>query len=86
MAAACISCVFSEVITHDLCTIADIFYGYAWYRLPVKQQKLFILPIQRANKALRLTGLGLVDCSLRVFASVSYCRSEGSLYEEDDLN
>lgn len=60
----------SERITTDLTGIGYIFYNAAWYELKSKQQKLFVLPIERAHKKVRLTGLGLFDCSLPVFASV----------------
>lgn len=66
-------CLFSEQFTHDLTAIAEIFYNFTWYRLR-SRQKLFIMPIQRANKALRITGFGLVECSLTVFASVGIFR------------
>lgn len=61
----------SEWITTDLLEIGDIFYDSPWYRLPTKHQKLLTLPIQRAGRELRLTGLGLFDCSLAVFSGVS---------------
>lgn len=63
-------CFFSEKYTSDLGQIAFNFYQFAWYRLPPRQQKYFVMPIQRAHKELRLTGLGLVECSLKIFASV----------------
>lgn len=63
-------CLFSEYITHDLSAIGGIFYGVAWYQLSLEQQQLFRLPLQRANKIYRLTGCGLVPCSLDSFASV----------------
>lgn len=63
-------CYFSEGATHDLAAIGGIFYDCAWYRLPLKQQMLLIVSIQRAQKSYRMNGLGLVECSLRTFASV----------------
>lgn len=60
----------SEWITTDLLDIGDIFYNSPWYRLPIKQQKLLVLPIQRTGRELRLTGLGLFDCSLMRFSAV----------------
>lgn len=60
----------SERITADLFKIADIFYNSAWYRLKAKQQRLLVLPIQRAREEVRLTGLGIFECSLPVFATV----------------
>lgn len=62
----------SEWITSDLFEIGDIFYNAPWSRLPIKQQKLFVLlPIQRAERGLRLKCLGLFECSLAVFWMVS---------------
>lgn len=60
----------AEWITSDLLSIGDHFYSSAWFQLPVKQQKLLALPIQQAQRELRLKGLGLFDCSLPVFSSV----------------
>lgn len=68
-----IYCFLSENVASDLSAIGSIFYDCEWYRLPVKQQKLFGVAIQRAQKSFRMTGLGLVECSLRVFTSVSTC-------------
>lgn len=60
----------AEKITSDLVSIGDVFYNSAWHRLPVKQQRLLVLPIQRAQRELRLKGLGLFNCSMPVFLSV----------------
>lgn len=65
-------CFLSENVTHDLATIGDIFYNFTWYRLPIKQQKLINFAIMRALKNYRMTGFGLVECSLRVFTSVRF--------------
>lgn len=63
-------CYFSENVTYNLASIGQSFYQSDWYRLPPEQQKLAILSIQRAQREFRMTGLGLVDCSLRIFSSV----------------
>lgn len=60
----------SEWITGDLLDIGEIFYNSPWYRLPPKQQTLIKLPIQRAQREIRLSAFGLFGCSLPVFASV----------------
>lgn len=60
----------SEWITADLLDIGDTVYHSPWYRLPAKQQRLVMLPIERAQQEFRLTGLGLFNCSLAVFSSV----------------
>lgn len=61
----------AEWITSDLLMIGDHFYESYWYRLPAHQQKLLVLPIQRAQRELRLKGLGLFECSLSVFLTVN---------------
>lgn len=61
---------YSEWITTDLLEIGDCFYNSPWYRLPSKQQKLLVLPVQQAGQELRFKGLGLFDCSLVTFTTV----------------
>lgn len=63
-------CYLSECLTSDLLDIGDIFYNSAWYQLAVKEQRLSMLPIERAQRVFRLRGLGLFDCSLTVFSTV----------------
>lgn len=65
-------CYLSEYVTYNLAMIGDYFYNCAWYRLSVELQTLFILPIQRAQLKFRINGLGIVECSLRVFSSVHF--------------
>lgn len=67
-----IYCYLSENITTTLTEVGDIFYHFNWYNLPPRQQKLLMLPIQRAHIELRLTGLGIVNVSLGVFLSVRF--------------
>lgn len=64
-------CKLSENVTFELEVIGDSFYDCSWYCLSVKQQKLFILVIGRSQKATRMNGLGIIQCSLGVFTSVS---------------
>lgn len=66
-------CKLSENVTGCLEIVGDHFYGIPWYSLGPKQQKLFVLTIQRAQKQFRINGLGIVDCSLEIFALVSIC-------------
>lgn len=63
----------SEWITSDLLEIGDNFYNSTWYLLPVHQQRLLVLPIQRADREFRLKALGLFECSKAVFLSVNGC-------------
>lgn len=65
-------CFFSENVTNDLHSIGDAFYQANWYAHPAKQQKLYMLSIQRAQREFRMTGLGVVDCSLQVYSSVRW--------------
>lgn len=65
-----IYCQLSENVTLDLLASGDTFYESLWYRLPITVQKLYMLPIQRSQREFRVTGLGIIECSLRVFASV----------------
>lgn len=64
-------CLLSERITLDLLQIGDVFYNSEWYRLPFKEQRLLVLPIGRAQRVFRLSGYGLINCSLAVFLTVN---------------
>lgn len=64
-------CKLSDNVTASMQMIADAFYECSWYCLSAKQQTVFLLPIQRAEKKFRINGLGMVDCSLAIFASVN---------------
>lgn len=72
VASTYIHCFLSELVTRNLQDIGDIFYEFPWYRLPLKQQQLFMLPILRGQEEYRMTGLGMVECSLQTFSSVSH--------------
>lgn len=61
----------SEWITSDLYEIGDNFYNSPWYILPIRQQRLLVLPIQRAGREFRLKGLGIFECSLVLFLAVN---------------
>lgn len=64
-------CYFAENVTDDLLSISDSFYQSNWYQYPAKQQRtLFMLAIRRAQSECRMSGLGLVDCSLGVYTLV----------------
>lgn len=66
-----VSCYLSENLTSNLSEISEIFYNFAWYKLSVQTQKLLMPPIQHSQQKFRLSGLGIVDCSLFVFGKVS---------------
>lgn len=63
-------CYLSESVTANLTRVGDIFFDFPWYQLPIQQQKLIIMPIQRSNRPFYFDGFGLVDCSLQTFLSV----------------
>lgn len=67
-----IYCAYSENLTTDLGATGDVFYKTLWYQMPVKLQKLYVLSIARSQREFRLTGLGIIECSLRIFASVRH--------------
>lgn len=65
----------SEVITASLLDIGDFFYDSPWYRLPANQQRIIMLPMERAHQVFRLTGLGLFEASMIVFSTVGRVHS-----------
>lgn len=68
---AYIYCYLAESVTENLHSIGVIFYEFGWYLLPVNEQKLFVLPIQRAHREFYFSGFGLIDCTLKNFLSVN---------------
>lgn len=62
----------SERLTANLLEIGDIFYNSAWLKLPVKQQRLLVISLERGHCVFRLRGLRLFDCSLANFAMVIF--------------
>lgn len=66
-----ILCHFSEKFTDRSYDVGDVIYSdLLWYKLSIRQQKLLILPIRRAQKLFRLRGYGIFDCSLELFLKV----------------
>lgn len=63
-------CYFSEKLSSDLYDISEIFYNSIWYQLPAKQQILIIFAIQHSQRQFRLSGFGIIDCSLGTFFTV----------------
>lgn len=61
---------FSENITTNSLQIGEYAYDSVWYDVPIKQQKAIILIVARSQKEFRLTGCGMVDCSLATFLAV----------------
>lgn len=65
-----IYCYFSETITANSFKIGDYAYDLLWYKMWLKQQKAIMMIIGRSQKRFRLTGLGLIDCSMETFLTV----------------
>lgn len=65
-----IYCHFSEKMASTSDVIGDVLYDSSWYEMSTIEQKAIILMIQRSQRKFRLTGLGLVDCSLASFLTV----------------
>lgn len=65
-------CHLSSQTTTYLLSVNDIIYDCDWFMLPMKQQKLIILPMQRSQRAFYFNGLGLVNCSSMTFLSVGF--------------
>lgn len=69
-------CNQSDIITGRLEMVGDAFFECSWYRLSTRQQRLFLLPVQRAQKEFRMNGLGIVDSSLLIFSAVNIFGSQ----------
>lgn len=75
-----ICCYLSEQITEALGNIGDSFYESAWHDLPPHQQKLTALTMLRSQREFRLTGLGLISCSLDTFVRVINVSSSSDVF------
>lgn len=65
-------CRFSEDIKQKSFGIGDAAYNSLfWYEIPIMEQNAIFLIIKQSRKSFRLTGLGMVDCSLATFLTVS---------------
>lgn len=62
---------FSETITANSFKIGEDAYNSLWNEMEIQQQKAIMLIIGRSQKEFRLTGLGLVDCTLATFLAVT---------------
>lgn len=79
LATTFVYCYLAEEVTSCLSDIGNTFYQSIWYEWSAEQQKMIVLIINRTRKAFRLKSMGLIDCSLYVFSSVSlkYFQSKG---------
>lgn len=66
-----IYCYHADGLSEDLLEIGDIFYATKWYKLSNQEQKIMMLPIQRAQRIFRLNGYKVIDCSLETFLTVN---------------
>lgn len=66
-----IYCYFSEKVTQISFEIGEISYDSSWYEFPIGLQKLTILMISNSQREFRFKGLGMIDCSLATFSTVS---------------
>lgn len=63
-------CYFSERFTERAFDIGDMSYNSLWYKMSMKEQKLVGLVIRQAQKEFRMSGYGIIKCSLGAFQSV----------------
>lgn len=63
-------CYFSENITANSFKIGYDAYNSKWTEMTTREQKAIMLAIGRSQKEFRLSGLGLIDCSMMTFLSV----------------
>lgn len=67
-------CFLSNRVTSRLLEVGDAFYGCAWYALAPDQQMLFFAIIQRSQRDMCFSGLGIIECTLESFSSVMLLR------------
>lgn len=65
-----ILCNYADKLTKEASEVGDAIYNTAWYEMPVEQQQMLLLPIQRSQKLIRLTGFGIYTYSLENFARI----------------
>ena len=63
-------CYYATFTTNRVAALAQTAYNSNWFDWPPELQKYVILIIARSQEPVRLTGLGLIYCSLEVFAKV----------------
>lgn len=56
-------CKLFQSTTLNLFKLGSGFYESAWYELPILEQKLFLLPMKRAQWEVRVRGLYIIYCS-----------------------
>lgn len=64
-------CYLSDNVTQSLLTVSDAFYYSTWYKGALRRDGIYlIVPIQRAQREVRLVAFNLIECSLMVFLRV----------------
>lgn len=70
-----VTCNYSSNVMSKVNTIDDLAFNAHWYAYPVADQKLFPLVIQRTQKPVRMTGYGVIICSMETFLAVCISRN-----------
>lgn len=68
-----VTCHYATNATQRVYSITDLVYASKWYMLPVNEQRLLILILNRAQKPPLLQGYGIITCSMASFLRVSSC-------------
>lgn len=63
-------CIFANITTDRIASIGDSAFNANWIDFPPDLRKYIIMIIMRSNDKVYFTGLGIVRCTLAVFAEV----------------
>lgn len=66
-----IYCYFSEMVTEKSSAIAETTYDSMWYTMPAKRQRAIVMILIQSQREFRLQGVGMLDCSFRIYLTVS---------------
>lgn len=55
---------------YPFCKYGDVVYCSYWYKLPISQQKYFIMIIQFSQIERKFSGYGLIDCNFEMYMKV----------------
>lgn len=67
-----ITCNYASIITEKLSSVSIIVSDSKWYMYPLDVQKLLPLFIQRTQSQYRITGYGVITCSMATYLAVNY--------------
>lgn len=65
-----ITCNYASNVTTKLSSVSDIISNSFWYLYPIDVQKLLPLAIHRSQLPFRLTGYGVITCSMATYLAV----------------